>query len=36
MDYDPAYFDNKRGGVEPGPNPFAPLPHQYSKFFPLW
>ena len=24
MDYDLGYFDNERGRVEPGPNPFAP------------
>jgi hypothetical protein len=24
MDYDLGYFDNDRGQVEPGPNPFAP------------
>jgi putative transposase len=24
LDYDLGYFDNERGRVEPGPNPFAP------------
>ena len=24
MDYDLGYFDNERGRVEPGPNPFRP------------
>lgn len=24
MDYDLGFFDNERGRVEPGPNPFAP------------
>jgi putative transposase len=24
MDYDLGYFDNERGRVEPGPNPFTP------------
>ncbi len=24
LDYDPGYFDNERGRVEPGPNPFVP------------
>ena len=24
MDYDLGYFDNERGRVEPGPNPFMP------------
>jgi putative transposase len=24
LDYDLGYFDNERGRVEPGPNPFTP------------